>query len=84
MSQLPHTVKTDLVLGDGMHRVLADVGEQLDAIAADNAPTHAETAFALMECVEDQPRETRLYAAATQAAARLLIDGGAAQPDHEK
>ncbi len=84
MSQPPHTVQTDLVLGGGMRRVLADVGGALDAIADNHAPSHTETAFALMECVEDQPRETRLYAVATQAAARLLIDGGAAQPDRDK
>ena len=84
MSQLPRTVQTDLVLGGDLHRVLADVGVALDAIAEHTAPSHTETAFALMECVEDQPRATRLYTVATQAAARLLIDGGAAQPDRDK
>ena len=79
MSKQPHQVSSALELGPDLTRVLASVGHALDAIAENTAPARVETAFALMEAIEDQPRETRLYTVATQAAARLLVDGGAAQ-----
>lgn len=79
MSEQPHQVSSALDLGPDLTRVLASVGHALDAIAENTAPTRVETAFALMEAIEDQPSETRLYTVATQAAARLLVDGGAAQ-----
>ena len=61
-----------------MEAALAATCQAMDDIADGNAPSHAATAFALLEAVGDQPPQTRLYTVATQAAARLLIDGGAA------
>lgn len=67
-----------MTLDPCLQQQLLDTGRALDAIASGTAPSHTETAFALLEAVEHQPRETRLYTVATQAAARLLQDGGAA------
>ena len=79
MSKQPHQVSSALELGPDLTRVLASVGHALDAIAENTAPARVETAFALMEAIETEQRESRLYRIGTQAAARLLVDGGAAQ-----
>ena len=71
-------ITSALTLDNGIRKVLADVGAELDNIEAGTAPDATATAFALMESIDGMPPKTRLYRAATQAAARLLIDAGAA------